>query len=147
MRPEVWSHLAFGRGYGSLDPWSFRVLDSDVLSRLVDTGVVGLLTLLLMPISILLVARGLIRARDARWSPPALTIAAAAVSFLVVEFLFDVSSFPHAPYILMTLAGALAVIVARGSPVHEPAGDPGGHADDADEWLEEPRRDLQLAGR
>jgi hypothetical protein len=147
VRPEVWSHLAFGRGYGSLDPWSFRVLDSDVLSRLVDTGIVGLLTLLLMPISILLVARGLIRARDARWSPPALTIAAAAVSFLVVEFLFDVSSFPHAPYILMTLAGALAVIVARGSPVDEPSGGPGGHADDADEWLEEPQHDLQLAGR
>ena len=113
VRPEVWGHLLFGRGYGSIDPWSFRVLDSDVLSRLVDTGVIGLLALIMMPLAILFVARGPIRARHAEWSPPALAIAAAAVSFLVVEFLFDVSSFPHAPYILMTLAGFLAVIVAR----------------------------------
>ncbi len=39
----------------------------------------------------------------------ALPVAAAAVAYFVLGFLFDISSFPHAPYILMFLAGMLAV--------------------------------------
>ena len=39
-------------------------------------------------------------------------MAASAVAFQVVSFLFDVSSFPHTPYIMMSLAGLLAAVVA-----------------------------------
>ena len=38
VRPDVWSHLAFGRGYGSYDHVSYRILDSEMLSRLVEIG-------------------------------------------------------------------------------------------------------------
>lgn len=113
VRPDLWSHLAFGRGYGSYDHVSYRILDSESLGRLVETGIVGLLAYLLMIASIVLVARRVIRARDPIWAPPALAIAAAAVAFLVVSFLFDVMSFPHAPYILLCLAGLLAAMVGR----------------------------------
>ena len=111
MRPDVWAHLLFGRGYGSYDHVSYRILDSEILSRIVDTGVLGFLTLLLMLASIVLTARILIRERHPVWSPPALMVACAAVAFFVLTFLFDVSSFPHTPYILMSLAGLLAAIV------------------------------------
>ena len=93
IRPDVWSHLLFGRGYGSYDHVAYRILDSEILSRLVDSGVIGLLSLIFMLVCIVLAARGLIRSRHPVWAPPALSVAAAAVAFLVLAFLFDVSSF------------------------------------------------------
>ena len=89
-----------------------------MLGRLVDSGVLGLTSYLLMIVSIMLAARPLIRARNATTSPPALAVGAAAVAYLVVSFLFDVLSFPHTPYILLSLAGLLAVLVV---PPDEPA--------------------------
>jgi putative inorganic carbon (hco3(-)) transporter len=118
IRPDVWTHLAFGRGYGSYDHVTYRVLDSEILSRLVDSGILGLLSLILMLLFIVAAARGLIRSRDPVWAPPALAVASAAIAFLVLAFLFDVSSFPHTPYILMSLAGLLAVM--RSQPAEEP---------------------------
>jgi hypothetical protein len=113
VRPEIWSHLLLGRGYGSYDHIGYRVLDSEFLNRLVDVGVLGLLSSILMLVIIVGVARRPIRSRHPQWAPPALAIAAAAVAFLVLTFLFDESSFPHTPYILMCLA-AFLVIVIRG---------------------------------
>jgi hypothetical protein len=113
VRPDVWSHLLFGRGYGSYDHVSYRILDSEMLARLVDSGVLGVLTYVLMLLSIIAMARRLIHLRHPLYSGPALAVAAAAVAFFVVSFLFDVSSFPHTPYILLSLAGLLAVLVAH----------------------------------
>ena len=114
IRPDVWSHLPFGLGYGSYDHVVYRVLDSEMLNRLVDTGVVGVVSFVLMLVTIVLAARGPIRSRDPDWGGPALAIACAAVAYLVLAFLFDVSSFPHTPYILMSLAGLLAVRAKQG---------------------------------
>jgi hypothetical protein len=113
IRPDAWTHLVFGRGYGSYDHVAYRVLDSEILSRLVDGGVLGLLSLIGMLFCIVWAARGLIRSRHPVWAPPALSVASAAIAFLVLSFLFDVSSFPHTPYILMSLAGLLAVMVSQ----------------------------------
>jgi hypothetical protein len=129
IRPDVWSHLLFGRGYGSYDHVAYRILDSEILSRLVDSGIIGLLSLVFMLVCIVAGARGLIRSRHPVWAPPALAVAAAAIAFLVLAFLFDVSSFPHTPYILMSLAGLLAVMLSQ--PAEEPRSGPahvGGHA-------------------
>ena len=97
------------------------MLDSEILSRIVDTGVLGLLSFFLMLVAIVFAASGTIRSRHPVWAPPALAVAAAAVAYMVLAFLFDVSSFPHTPYILMSLAGLLAVIV---SPPEEEAAPP-----------------------
>jgi hypothetical protein len=114
IRPDVWGHLPFGLGYGSYDHTLYRVLDSEMLNRLVDTGVVGLLSFVLMLVTIVLTARGPIRSRDPVWGPVGLAVASAAIAYLVLAFLFDVSSFPHTPYLLMMLAGLLAVSVKDG---------------------------------
>ncbi len=113
VRPDLWSHLAFGRGYGSYDHHSYRVLDSEFLSRIVDTGIVGTAALFFMLLAILFAARPIINDRHPTWSPIALMVGASAVAFLVLTFLFDVSSFPHVPYILLALAGLLAVVISR----------------------------------
>jgi hypothetical protein len=41
--------------------------------------------------------------------------ALSAVVFLTTSFLFDVMSFPHVPYIFLTMAGFVAVL-ARNTP-------------------------------
>ena len=115
IRPDVWSHLAFGRGFGTYDHTSYRILDSEILMRLVETGVVGLVAYLLMTVSIVLVARRTIRSGHPKWAPIALIGAAAAVGFTTMSSLYDVLSFPHPPYILLCLAGMVAV-VAKGTP-------------------------------
>ena len=112
VRPNVWSHLLFGRGYGTYDHISYRILDSEMLNRLLDTGVLGVLALFGMLLTIVLAAGRLIRTHRPELSQPALVAAPAAVAYGVLTFLFDVGSFPHAPYILMCIAGLLAVTVA-----------------------------------
>ena len=57
IRPDLWTHLLFGRGYGTYEPPTDRIVDSEILLRLVETGVLGLLAFLLIPLSVILVAR------------------------------------------------------------------------------------------
>ena len=111
IRPDVLSHLAFGRGFGSYEHTIYRVLDNDLLMRVVETGLIGLAAYLLMLALSIAAAVPIIRRRDPTRAPPALAIAAAAGAFLVLSALFDIMSFPHGPYILMTLFGLLAVLV------------------------------------
>ena len=113
IRPDLLSHPAFGRGYGSYEHTNHRILDNDLLTRLVESGIVGLVAFVLIVVTIIAVAAPIIRSRDPARAPPALAIAAGAAPFLVLSALFDIMSFPHAPYILFTLAGFLAVIAGR----------------------------------
>ena len=113
IRPDVWSKPAFGRGYGSYQPVGHRILDSEVLVRTVETGALGLLAFVLLPLAVVGAARGAIRSRDPARSPPALAGAAAAVAFFVVAFLFDTMSYPQVPYIFLGLAALVAVVTVR----------------------------------
>jgi hypothetical protein len=111
VRPDVWTHLAFGRGYGSYEHTSYRILDMELLRQLVEVGALGLAAYLFMIGAIVGVARGPIRARGPTEAPVALAAAAAAVGFVVISTLFDVMSFPHSPYLLLFMAALLAVVV------------------------------------
>jgi hypothetical protein len=112
VRPNLWTHLLVGRGYGTYDHVSYRILDSEMLNRLLDTGLLGVLALFGMLVAIIVAANRLIRTGRPALSTPALVAAPAAVAYGVLAFLFDVGSFPHAPYTLMCIAGLLAVTVA-----------------------------------
>jgi O-antigen ligase len=113
VRPDVWSHLLFGRGWGSYDHVAYRVLDSEILHRVIEMGVLGLLAYLLMIGSVLGTARATIAERDRTWAPMALMGAAAAVSFGVASTLFDVMAFPHAVYIFLCMGGFVAAVVSH----------------------------------
>jgi hypothetical protein len=117
VRPDLWTHLAFGRGYGSYEHTSYRLLDMELLRQIIEVGVIGLLVYVLMSVTVVAVARGPIRARGPD-APVALAVAAAAVCFLVVSTLFDVMSFPHVPYIFLFMAAMLAVITASPRQEH-----------------------------
>jgi hypothetical protein len=122
VRPDIWSHPVFGRGYGTYEHKSYRILDMELLRETVEVGAVGVAAYLLMILSVIAVARAPIRARRPRDAPVALVAAAAAVAFLVVSTLFDVMSFPHCPYIFLWMAAMLSATVTADDP--EPPGEP-----------------------
>jgi hypothetical protein len=115
LRPDLWSGLALGRGFGSYEYTRFRILDNDLLHRLAETGVLGLVAYLLLIVSVILAARALIRSR-APGSDAALIGASAAAGFLTVTVLFDVLSFPHATYIFLFSAAIVACVIAKPEP-------------------------------
>ena len=117
IRPDVWSHLLFGRGYGSYDHTSYRILDNEILDRLVEIGVLGLAAFVLMAGVVVVSGRAGIRSRDPVRAEIGLIGACAAAAFLTMAWLFDVLAFPHTPYIFLSLA-ALAAVAWR-SPEEE----------------------------
>jgi O-antigen ligase len=119
IRPDLWTHLLVGRGYGSYTPDTYRILDSEILTRLVDTGVLGLLAFLGIGLSVVFAARKTIARRDQQSSPVALVATAGAVCFLTVSTLYDVSGFPHATYVFLYIAGLGTVVLGR-RPQPEP---------------------------
>ena len=110
VRPDVFSHIAFGRGWGSYNHQSYRILDSEILHRVLEVGVLGLISFLMVMVSVVLATRKTIDLRHPRWSPPALVTAAAAIAFIVVAMLYDVLSFPHGTYAFLFLAGLACVV-------------------------------------
>ena len=121
VRPDFLSHPALGQGFGSYEnanaPADNRILDSELLLRVVETGIIGLAVFLLVIGTVIVVAAGILRKGDPLRAPPALAIGAAAAAFLCCTSLFDEWSFPHAVYVFLTLAGLLA---ALGPPGPEP---------------------------
>jgi O-antigen ligase len=111
IRPDFLSHVALGRGYGSYEPIGHRILDSQVLGVVIEMGAIGLVTFLLLGVSVVAAARRTIHDRDPRWAPSALVGATAAVVFLVLAFLFDSLAFPQPPYVFVCFAGLVAVVV------------------------------------
>lgn len=126
VRPDILSNPVLGRGFGSYEhshsPGQARILDSDLLLRTVETGLVGIVAFLAMICTVIAVARSEIRSRGPDGAPVAIAAAAAAAAFLALTALFDEWSFPHAPYVFMVLAGLLAVATrAPAGEAEEPA--------------------------
>lgn len=113
IRPDVWTHLLFGRGWGSYNHVTYRILDSEILQRLIEMGALGLLAFLIMIGSVVWAARPAIARRDRTWAPLALIGAASAVSFGVVSTLYDTLSFPHGVYIFLCTAGLVATVISH----------------------------------
>jgi hypothetical protein len=119
LMPDVLTHPALGRGFGTLDPdqpAQFRINDDEYLDELWEVGFLGLgayLWLILAPIAL---ARAAIKARDPTTEPLTLGTSAGCVAYLVVNVLFDAMSYPQAPYVFFLVAG-LTTIAASGPDV------------------------------
>ena len=113
IRPDLWSHLVFGRGWGAYDHLSYRILDSEILHRVMEMGIIGMLAFVFMSIAVLIGTRATIVSRDPASAPQALACAAAAVAFLTVSFLFDSLAFPHTAYIFLYMAGLVTVVISE----------------------------------
>lgn len=125
IRPIVWTHPILGEGVGGYNALLNRILDNQMLDNLIETGVVGAFAYVAMILSVVWVAVPLIRDRASSWSNSALAAACAAVCFLTVSFLFDSLAYTHVPYIFLTFAALLAVVVSdTGGQRRAPASGP-----------------------
>ena len=120
IRPDVWSHILLGRGWGSYNHDSYRILDSEILLRTIEGGVLGLLAFLLVGAAAIGSSRRAIAARDPEVAPIALVGALVAVAFMVAALLFDELSFPHAAYIFLYMIGLMTVVLPRSGEAPAP---------------------------
>ena len=119
VRPDLWSHLLFGRGEGSYAPPTDRIVDSDILLPLVETGVLGLATFLLIPLTLLSVARKKASDPSDADSSSALVGLTAAMTLLCLATLYSFMSLPHGPDVFMYLAGLTVVAVGSNEEPRE----------------------------
>jgi hypothetical protein len=115
VRPDVMSHVLFGRGYQTYDGHKYRILDNEYLALAIGVGFVGLAAYLLIFAVALSAAHPTIRGPDPRRASLALACAGAVAVMAVVTLLFDNLSFPHVPYLFFLIA-ALVVVLRERSP-------------------------------
>ncbi len=119
--PDLLTRPMLGRGFGTLDSGRvdiYRIFDNEYLGILFQVGALGLLAYLAMIITPLFVARSVFRSDDPVRGPPALAAAAACLAFGVASALYDILTFPQAPYLFLFMA-AMCVCAAS---VEVPAG-------------------------
>jgi O-antigen ligase len=106
--PDVLTHPVWGRGYGTLNSLkvdTYRIFDNEYLGQLYQTGFLGLLAfigLILTPVVI--AVRYAARRDNPLRGPPALAAAAGCLGFFVAAGLYDILTFPQAPYLFLFLA-------------------------------------------
>jgi polysaccharide biosynthesis protein PslJ len=115
VRPDVMSHVLFGRGYQTYDGHKYRILDNEYLALAIGVGFVGLAAYLFIFGAAFTAAHPTIRGPDPRRASLALACAGAVAVMAVVTLLFDNLSFPHVPYLFFFIA-ALIVVLRERSP-------------------------------
>jgi hypothetical protein len=125
--PDLLTNPLFGRGYGTLDSSrvdTYRVFDNEYLGQAFQGGGAGLIAFLLLIVTPLFVVRNVLRSDNPLRGPPALAAGASCLAFGVSAALYDILSFPQAPYLFLfvaamcTCAGSVELSVSgRPSPV------------------------------
>jgi O-antigen ligase len=119
--PDVLSHPAIGRGFGthnSIIHDTYRIFDNGYLDLIYEVGLIGLLTWLAMVLLPVFQARYAARSDNPLRGPPALAASAGLIAFGVASALYDMLSFPQAPYLFVFLAAmcTTAASVERVAP-------------------------------
>lgn len=119
--PDVLSHPAIGRGFGthnSIIHDTYRIFDNGYLDLIYEVGLIGLLTWLAMVLLPVFQARYAARSDNPLRGPPALAASAGLIAFGVASALYDMMSFPQAPYLFVFLAAmcTTAASVERVAP-------------------------------
>lgn len=105
--PDLLTHPAIGRGFGTHDSIrhdQYRIFDNEYLGIVYEVGLIGLLAWLLLVLLPVYQARFAMRSNNPLRGPPALAAAAGCIGFAVATALYDILSFPQAPYLFVFLA-------------------------------------------
>jgi O-Antigen ligase len=120
--PDVLTHPWFGRGYGTLDSLkvdTYRIFDNEYLGELYQTGFLGLIAFIALILTPVVIAvRYAARKENPLRGPPALAAAAGCLGFAVAAALYDILTFPQAPYLFLFMAAmcTTAASVERVAP-------------------------------
>ena len=118
--PDLLTHPVLGRGFGTLDSErvdTYRIFDNEYLGQVFQVGALGLLAFLALIIAPLLVARSVLRSDDPVRGPPALAAGAACFAFGVASALYDILTFPQAPYLFLFMAAICTCAASAEVPV------------------------------
>lgn len=117
--PDLLSNPLVGRGYGTLDSIkldTYRIFDNEYLGEIYQVGALGLLAFLAMIITPLIVVRSVLRTDNPLRGPPALAAGAGCLAFGVASALYDILSFPQAPYLFLFMAAICTCAATREVP-------------------------------
>jgi hypothetical protein len=119
--PDIITHPAIGRGYGTLDTLrldTYRIFDNQYLGLLYQVGLIGLLAWLFFVLTPVFQGWHAARSDNPLRGPPALAAIAGIFAFLVATALYDILTFPQAPYLFCFLAAmcTTAASVERVAP-------------------------------
>jgi O-antigen ligase len=120
--PDLLTRPILGRGFGTLDSErvdTYRIFDNEYLGQIFQVGALGLLAFLAMVLTPLFIARSVLRSDDPVRGPPAMAAAAGCFAFGVACALYDILTFPQAPYLFLFMA-AMCTCAAS---VEVPAGE------------------------
>jgi hypothetical protein len=127
--PDLLTRPILGRGFGTLDSErvdQYRIFDNEYLGEAFQVGALGLLAFLAVIATPLFIARPVIRSDDPVRGPPALAAAAACCAFGVAAALYDILTFPQAPYLFLFMAGMCTCAASAEVPAGWTARFPGG---------------------
>jgi hypothetical protein len=105
--PDLLSKPLLGRGYGTLDATRVdtdRIFDNEYLGQALQVGGLGLIAFMALILTPLFVVRSALRSDSPLRGPPALAAAASCLAFGVAAALYDILSFPQAPYLFLFTA-------------------------------------------
>ena len=120
--PDVLTNPMLGRGYGTLDSIrvdTYRIYDNEYLGQIYQVGVLGLIAFLALILTPLFVVRSVLRSDHPLRGPPALAAGAGCLAFGVAASLYDILSFPQAPYLFLFLAAVCTCAASVEVPVAE----------------------------
>lgn len=124
--PDLLTHPAIGRGYGTLDSQrvdTYRIFDNEYLGELYQVGLLGLLAFIALILTPVVIAvRYAARSDNPLRGPPALAAAAGCLGFAIASALYDILTFPQAPYLFLFLAAmcTTAASVEKVAPAAAP---------------------------
>lgn len=120
--PDLLSNPLLGRGYGTLDSAradTYRILDNEYLGQVYQVGVLGLIAFLAMILTPLFLVRSVLRSDHPLRGPPALAAGAGCLAFGVASALYDILSFPQAPYLFLFMAAMCVCAASVEAPAEE----------------------------
>jgi hypothetical protein len=123
--PDLLTHPLLGRGYGTLDSIrldTYRIFDNEYLGQVYQVGGLGLLAFIALIVTPLFIVRSVLRTDNPLRGPPALAASAGCLAFGVATALYDILSFPQAPYLFLFMAAMCTCAASVEVPAGERVG-------------------------
>lgn len=117
--PDLMSNPLLGRGYGTLDSIrvdTYRIFDNEYLGQVYQVGALGLIAFIALIVTPLFIVRSVLRSDNPLRGPPALAAGAACLAFGVAAALYDILSFPQAPYLFLFMAAVCTCAASVEAP-------------------------------